>query len=229
MKTDVAVLVCSDAEWEIVVGFYPKAKSEKSPFGEYFEERSLPGDTVFFHCGFGKIAAAASAQFLIDRFSPKLLINLGTCGGFEGEVEVGQILLAERTVVYDIVERMLDPDASISTYTTRIDLTFIEEPFPFSVQRAILVSADRDLVPEEIAGLRDKYLAVAGDWESGAVAYVASKNQTPCLILRGVTDLTGSVGGEADGNYDLFIRRTGPIMKKFLDSLGSWIENVKVF
>ena len=44
---------------------------------------------------------------------------------------------------------------------------------------------------------------MALDWESGAIAWVAARNQTRCLILRGVTDLVGEAGDEA---YD----GTGP-------------------
>lgn len=48
---------------------------------------------MFFHGGWGKIAAVASAQYVIDRWSPELLVNLGTCGGFEGEITKGTIIL----------------------------------------------------------------------------------------------------------------------------------------
>ncbi|MBI4639200.1 MAG: hypothetical protein HY731_00795 [Candidatus Tectomicrobia bacterium] len=41
-------------------------------------------------------------------------MNLGTCSGFEGRIEKGTIILVERTIVYDIIEQMLDFDESIS-------------------------------------------------------------------------------------------------------------------
>ena len=42
---------------------------------------------------------------------PGCSFNLGTCGGFEGEIERGTLLLVERTLVYDIFEQMGDCDA----------------------------------------------------------------------------------------------------------------------
>ncbi|RPI83169.1 MAG: hypothetical protein EHM41_16570 [Chloroflexi bacterium] len=45
----------------------------------------------------GKISAAASTQYIIDRWNPDLLINLGTCGGFEGCIERGAVVLVEKT------------------------------------------------------------------------------------------------------------------------------------
>jgi adenosylhomocysteine nucleosidase len=51
------------------------------------------------------------------------------------------------------------------------------------VCRTLLVSGDRDLVPAEIPALRTKYAAVAGDWESGAIAHTCARNRQRVLIL----------------------------------------------
>jgi nucleoside phosphorylase len=50
------------------------------------------------------------------------------------------------------------------------------------------VSADRDLIIGEVERLKTEYGAIAGDWESGAIAWVAARNRTRCLILRAVSD-----------------------------------------
>ncbi len=72
--------------------------------------------------------------------------------------------------------------------------------------------------------LIQKYQAVAADWESGAIAWVAKRNGVRPLILRGVTDLVGVSGGEAYGDYELFIQRTREIMKKLFDQLPKWLS-----
>ena len=105
---------------------------------------------IFFHGGWGKIAAAGSTQYAIDRWQPGLLVNLGTCGGFAGQVHQGEILLVERTVVYDIIELMGDFDEHIAHYSTFLDLSWLSPPYPHAVRRTLLVSGDRDLLVEEI-------------------------------------------------------------------------------
>jgi adenosylhomocysteine nucleosidase len=86
-----------------------------------------------------------------------------------------------------------------------------------------LVSADRDIVVEDIPMLIEKYGAVAADWESGAIAWVAKKNSTRLLILRAVSDLVRGEGGEAYGNLDLFHERTRVVMKDLFDQLPEWL------
>jgi adenosylhomocysteine nucleosidase len=224
----IVVLISAGAEWRAVCALLPQIEPQPSPLGEWFVTNLDLGErrerVIFFHGGWGKIAASASAQYVIDRWSPALLVNLGTCGGFEGEIERGAIVLAERTIVYDIVEQMTDPQAAIAHYATELDLSWLHEPYPQPVRRTLLVSADRDLIAEDIPQLKTQYGAVAGDWESGAIAWVAAQNNTRCLILRGVTDLVGASGGEAyDGNKHLFDENAKTVMTQLVKTLPAWL------
>jgi adenosylhomocysteine nucleosidase len=226
---DAVVLVSAGAEWAVVRAIHPGEAYASSPFGEFFTRTvPLPGGAtrtvVILHGGWGKVSAAASAQYAIDRWNPPLLINLGTCGGFEGGIERGAIVLAARTVIYDIIERMGDADEAIRDYSTTIDLAWLAGPPPVPVVRTTLVSADQDLDPKAIPGLRAKYGAVAADWESGAIAHVAARNRRRLLILRGVTDLVGVRGGEAYGDIEVFRRATDSVIRKLFAELPLWLQ-----
>src|SRR5919112_5615939 len=123
----VVVVVSADAEWRAVRSLFPTIEASSTPLGESFAV-TLPGradinPVVFFHGGWGKIAAAASTQYVIGQWQPDLLVNLGTCGGFAGYIESGEIVLANRTIVYDIQELMGDPVAALAHYDTAIDLS----------------------------------------------------------------------------------------------------------
>ena len=230
MKTThpIVVLISAGAEWRVVRQQFPNVNPQSSPYGEWFTVDLPVGEqtvsVVFLQGGWGKIASAASAQYAIDKYQPALLVNLGTCGGFTGQIEVGDIILANRTLVYDIIEQMGDPAQAIAHYNVKSDLSWLVEPLPLPVIQALLVSADRDLVAKEIPHLQSEYGAIAGDWESGAIAWVAARNQIRCLILRGVSDLVSIEGGEAYGRIDLFRHRTITIMTRLLDSLPAWIK-----
>ena len=131
--------------------------------------------------GWGKIDAAASAQYAISRWRPSVVVNLGTCAGILGKIEKFETVLAERTVVYDITERMGDSSEAIRSYSTTIDLHWLgSRPLPSPARRSLLVSADRDLAVADVPLLRRLYQAIAVDWESGAIARVASRNESAC-------------------------------------------------
>ena len=157
MKT--LVIISANAEWRVAKELYPSLSLQKSPYGEFAlfapnaasrEHQSDNQRILLFHGGWGKISAAASAQYVIDHFKPELIINLGTCGGFEDRIESGTIILVEKTIVYDIIEQMTDSDEAIEHYSTQLDLSFLPRVLPFPVLRGLLVSADRDIVTDDI-------------------------------------------------------------------------------
>jgi adenosylhomocysteine nucleosidase len=225
---DAVIIISANAEWQPVRARYPDVEIQPTPYGESFTASLAvgrrPSSVVFFHGGWGKIAAAAGTQYAIDRWRPPLIINLGTCGGFAGDIAAGEILLVDFTLVYDILEQMGDPDEALAHYATELDLSWLRGPLPLPVRREMLLSADRDIVAGEVAGLRGRFGAIAADWESGAIAHVAARNDTRCLILRGVTDLVNHETGEAYGRPELFVARTGEMMARLLDSLPGWLS-----
>ena len=217
------ILISAEAEWRAIRSIFPDVIYAQSPFGEYFSQKITAWECIYFQGGWGKISAAASTQYVIDHFKPDLLVNLGTCGGFSGSIQKGEIVLVEKTVVYDIVEQMGDFDAHIAHYSTTIDLDWLSEPHPQPVRRTLLVSGDRDLLHSEIPMLKERYQAVAGDWESGAIAWVAERNRTPLLILRGVSDLVGEQGSAAYGELDYFENAAGEIIQNLVKTLPGWL------
>jgi adenosylhomocysteine nucleosidase len=224
------VIISANAEWRVAKELYPNLEIQQSPYGEFANLQLSTFNLQLFHGGWGKISAAATAQYAIDHFKPDLLINLGTCGGFAGRIETGTIILVERTLVYDIIEQMGDGAEAIAHYATEIDLSWMDDGRRMvdgDVVRGLLVSADRDILVDDIPMLIEKYDAVAADWESGAIAWVAQKNNTRVLILRGVTDLVGGDGGEAYGNIELFRKRTKTVMRELFRQLPGWLSTIK--
>jgi adenosylhomocysteine nucleosidase len=222
--TYAAIAISAGAEWRVVRDYYPGVEINTSPYGEWFAAVLSGLPVVFVQGGWGKISAAASTQYLLEKWKPQIVINLGTCGGFAGEIERGTIVLAERTLVYDIIEQMSDPQAAIRHYSIDLDLSWLREPYPQPVRRCLLVSSDRDICLADIPMLIERYQACAADWESGAIAWVAGRNETRCLVLRGVSELVGAGGGEAYGAIEVFHEGTRLVMQSLMAALPQWLR-----
>ena len=222
----VVVLISAIAEWNAIKPLFPDAKIKRFPFGECFDILLQDEHISFFHSGWGKIASAGSMQYVINKYSPDLIVNLGTCGGFKPEVRQGEIILVEKTYVYDIVELMGDLDI-VSYYASTLDLSWLAEPYPYPVRRGTIASADSDLPPAKIPLLRSQG-AIAADWESAALAWVAQRNHARLLILRGVSDLVSEEGGEAYNNIEIFNERARGIMQQLIEQLPEWLNAVKL-
>ena len=222
----IVVLVSAIAEWDGVKPLFPDAEIKCTPFGESMDVTLGAWNLTLLHSGWGKIASAGSIQYVIDHHSPDLIVNLGTCGGFDGLVHQGDLILVDRTFVYDIVELMGDLDIP-TYYASSLDLSWLSDPLPHPARRGLIASADSDLPPEKIPFLKSKG-AIAADWESAAFAWVAKKNNARLLILRMVSDLVSEQGGEAYGDIEIFNQRAKEIMKQLFEQLPDWLNAVKV-
>jgi adenosylhomocysteine nucleosidase len=223
----VVVLISAITEWVAVKIALTPGRIQATPYGECFTTTLKEMGFIFLHAGWGKTASAGAMQYVIDHFSPDLTVNLGTCGGFDGEVELEDIILVEQTFIYDIVELMGDFGAVPDYYASDLDLSWLPGPYPYPVRCGILASADSDLPPKRIPQLKAQG-AIAADWESGALAWVAQKNGARLLILRAVSDLVSEGGGEAYDNIALFKERTKGILRRLIEQLPDWVAAVRL-
>jgi adenosylhomocysteine nucleosidase len=211
-----SVIVSANAEWECVKPMFPDALIEHSPYGEYFFTDIAENRVLFFHGGWGKVAAAGSTQYVIDHFKPAFLINLGTCGGIEGRIRRFEVVAAQSVVIYDIHEAMGDAGEAVAHYTTEL---VVPASLPSSIIRTTIYSADRDLTPEHLRELEKRFHPRVVDWESGAVAWIAKRNNARLLILRGVSDLVSLHYGEAEANLELFHANARRVMQNLVRDL----------
>jgi adenosylhomocysteine nucleosidase len=225
------IVISANAEWKVIKDIYQNENFQKSPWGEYFEKKlTVSGaaeEVIFFHEGWGKVAAAGGTQYVIDRWNPEYLVNIGTCGGFEGKINRYEIVLVDSAVIYDIQEAMGDSQEAIDDYRTKLDMSWLGAELPTPVIRTVMVSGDRDLVPAELPMLASNYNAIVGDWETGAIAYTCFRNHKRVLILRGVTDLVNEQRGEAYPNLSVFISGTDTVMRKLVKDLPLWLAKCK--
>jgi adenosylhomocysteine nucleosidase len=213
------IIISANSEWNAFGKIITPEDGEmrRSPYGDWFRWKINGRDVVFFHGGWGKIDASASSQYVIDKFRPELIVNLGTAGGFPGKIRKGDILLASKTITYDIIEKMGDSQEAIDYYTTETACPVIGKRDDILVSP--IVSADQDLFPERIGSLSKKYGAFAGDWESSAIAHVCKKNGVRCYIVRGISDIVYPSGSETYGDFSAFERSTEEVMKKLVKTL----------
>ncbi|NPV86787.1 MAG: 5'-methylthioadenosine/S-adenosylhomocysteine nucleosidase [Anaerolineae bacterium] len=223
-----AVIISANSEWQIAKQFFALTATQRYPYGEWFSIYVDSQPTLFVQGGWGKVSAAASAQYVIDHWQPEVMINLGTCGGLGGSISQGEIILASETLIYDIEEKMGDPQEAIDAYTTKFDLSWLPAHLLQTVHTTRLVSADRDIAPQEVNMLREKFGAIAADWESGAIAWVAHRNHLPCLILRGASDLVNEMRGEAYGQPEVFQEGAKQVMQDLLQRLPKWLAIIRV-
>lgn len=78
--------------------------------------------------GFGKVAAAATVTSVLDRFDPSHVVFGGVAGGVGRDVDIGDVVIADRLVQYDfdaspLFDRFVIPSLGIAEMVSNQELT----------------------------------------------------------------------------------------------------------
>lgn len=175
--------------------------------GLVFHSGTLEGvPCVVVQCGAGKVNAAACAQALIQRFAPRLVINVGVAGGVGKEVRIGDLVAASACVQYDYDTTAIgEPAATLTMRRLEGEPELVRE-FPCDRAAAALLLEEARSVyggahlgviatgdafvadGEKNRALGEAYSAKAVEMEGGSIAQVCYMNRVPCAVLRAISD-----------------------------------------
>lgn len=164
-------------------------------------------DVVVVKSGIGKVAAAITAQMLIDRFGVDTLLNTGMAGGLDPRLAVKDLVVATHALQHDFDltafghARGYIGGGGDDTVPTRfaadealIDkaLAAAAEVMPAGSKAITGTIASGDIFVDNStlkAALRDDFGAAAAEMEGAAIAQAAADNGIPFMILRTISDL----------------------------------------
>jgi len=157
---------------------------------------------VMTECGIGKVNAAMSAQVMIDRFNPDVIINSGIAGSVSRSLHIGDIVISEDCVQHDFDGTQMGDPKGLIQYN---DETRIDIPVSLEVAQK-LKEACKDLENTNVvigriatgdifvaekamrSAIAEEFSALACEMEGGAVAQVCYRNSVPCAVLRCISD-----------------------------------------
>jgi 5'-methylthioadenosine/S-adenosylhomocysteine nucleosidase len=183
---------------------------------------SLSGKKIVAGCtGVGKVAAAMTAQGVIDRHKPDALVFAGIAGALNTSYEIGDIIIAVDCIQHDIDARRFGfrrgevPKENI--VETASDPRLVEYALGWGqTSRALhvgrILSGDRFVTTageSEDGYLRDELRGDAVDMESAAAAYVAGRNTVPFVAVRVISD---KADGTMPGEFRAFLWDTSLLL-----------------
>ena len=156
---------------------------------------------IIARCGIGKVAAALAAGVLVNAYQPDIVINTGSSGGYDPRLQVGDIVIANELVQFDVDLTNFgyahgQPAGMPVRFTCDPDLVGRAE------QSAALLNDIKAY--SGLIGTSDKFICEAVDtqrisalfpditaveMEGAAIAQACHMLNTRCLVIRCISDL----------------------------------------
>lgn len=186
---------------------------------------------VLVEAGIGKVNAARTTQILIQNFNIDAIINVGSAGSVNDELDIGDIVIGSKLVQHDFdltafghpkgyisnVGQYVESD-SVLIQKMKDTISKIQDT-EFKIKIGIIASGDifcnQLNLKEEI---RTKFNADAIEMESAAIAQVCKLDNIPFIIVRSISD---KPNGNNQITFEQFLekasKRCAKIIKEFLN------------
>lgn len=158
-------------------------------------------DCILVQCGVGKVNAARVTQMLMDYFEIEYVINLGSAGALEPNLDIGDIVIGEKLIQHDFdITAFGHPKGYITDIGHEIssNLQLIERfektitklaNAEYKIQKGIIASGDIFCTEMKMKEkIHHKFNAKCVEMEGAAIAQVCYLNQVPFLVIRSISD-----------------------------------------
>ena len=160
-------------------------------------------DVVLVQSGIGKVASTIATTLIIDKFSPELVINTGSAGGFDPALKVGDIAVANEVVHHDVdvtafnyeFGQVPNMPARFVSEKHHVELAekCINSLSSITSKVGLIATGDSFMCdPERIEQTRVRFPdMLAVEMEGAAIAQTCYQLKTPFLIIRSLSDIAG--------------------------------------
>ncbi len=225
----IGIICAMESEAALLV----KALEEKEKItvagSDYYAGTLCGTPAVVVQCGIGKVNAARCTQALIDRFSPRCVINSGIAGGVGEGLHVGDVVLGAKLVEHDYDLTALGyAKGNVCAGNKKEPTYFRSDPALIDaieaaakalapdrgIHRGVIASGDVFVSSKEVkAELRSRFNALAAEMEGAALAHTAEYAGVPYAVIRVISDLAD---GGAPVSYTVFENKTASLSAKIM-------------
>lgn len=180
----------------------------------FYEGKLANKKVVLLKSGIGKVNAAMATTILMERFSPSVVINTGSAGGFSPNLSVGDIVISDEVVHHDVDATAFDyihGQVPQMPATYRANKKLIEQAkaimakLAISYEVGLIATGDTFMNDERQIDAVKKLFPnmLAAEMEGAAIAQVCYQYDVPFIIIRALSDIAGK---DSPLTFDQFLK-----------------------
>jgi adenosylhomocysteine nucleosidase len=210
----IAVIGAMEQEVEALRATLENSQTETIAKSEYTTGTINGKEVILLKSGIGKVNAAMATTILLEKYNPDVVINTGSAGGFDPELEVGAVVISDEVRHHDCdvtafgyeIGQMAGMPAAYLADEKLINVakeavTEVGE-HPFAV--GLICSGDVFMAdPVRTEQVRKNFPTMkACEMEAAGVAQVCYQFEKPFVVIRALSDIAGK---QSNLSFDEFL------------------------
>ena len=183
-------------------------------------------EVVLVKCGVGKVNAARTTQVLIDNFDIEYVINVGTAGSLNDNIEIGDLVIAEKLVQHDFDITGFGHEKGYITNTGKYfysdkDLIkkakVIIEQMKEEFKQHVGTIATGDIFVQNMNvknRIKEEFNADCVEMEGAAIAQVCTLDKILFIVIRAISD---KPNGNNSIDFETYLQTACERYAKFID------------
>lgn len=209
----VAIIGAMDEEVVLIKEWLSDVSCQTIADCEFYFGKLDGKDVVLLKSGIGKVNAAVSTTLLLSKFSPDKVINIGSAGGFDIELNVGDVVISDQVIHHDVdvtafgyemgqVPNMpvgFEADSGLIN-SAKLAIATLKS---VTAKVGLIGTGDSFMSdPVRVQNVRETFPALmAVEMEAAAVAQVCHKFETPFVVVRALSDIAGKESSQSFESY----------------------------
>ena len=199
----IAIIGAMDKEIEILKNAI-KNREEHTFFGFTFYTGVLQGkEVVLLKSGIGKVNAAIGTTLVLEKFAPKCVINTGSAGGFDENLDVGDVVISTNVRYHDVDVTPFGyvpgqmagmPESFVADELLREKAEkYLDKLEGIQTVSGEIASGDVFMAdPARVDAVRKTFPQLkAVEMEAAAIAHTCYVANVPFIIFRSISDVPG--------------------------------------
>ena len=182
-------------------------------------------DFLLVRGGIGKVNAARVCQIITDKFDLECIINVGSAGGLNENLNIGDIVVGEKLVEHDFDVTAFGREKGFIPETGKFfesDKTLLEKCKNIKIKNQKIVtgvigSGDVFLTDTNLKEqIKQEFNCDCVEMEGAAIAQVCSLNKIPFLVIRSISDIPN---GKNEIDFNEYLKFASKNCAKFISQL----------
>jgi len=199
----IGIIGAMDEEVSILKSAMKEVTTTQIAGCEFYQGELNGKKVVLTKSGIGKVAAAVATTLLLEKFAPDTIINTGSAGGFDTDLNVGDIVISTEVRFHDVdltafgyeIGQMAQLPPAFEATPSLIDIAHsAAQTLPdLNTVQGLICTGDifmADPTKAEVA--RNNFPTMkACEMEAAAIAQVCYQFSVPFVIIRSLSDIAG--------------------------------------